>query len=225
MSKFTAIVLSAGKGRRMNSVIPKQYMNLYGMPVLVHSLKAFEKSDVDEIVIVCGTGDEEFVRTEIVEKYRIGKVTHIVEGGKERFNSVHNGLKACEGTDYVLIHDGARPFVSVEVINGNIRELEKYPALVTAVASTDTVKIVDDDGFVVSTPQRKNCYIIQTPQSFRYDIAREAYDMYGKESENGSDFFATDDAQVVETFMNIKVKVINGDYGNIKITNPSDLKD
>ena len=102
--------------------------------------------------------------------------------------------------------------------------LKEHPALVTAVVSTDTIKIVDDEGFVASTPERKNCYIIQTPQSFEYDIVKEAYDRYEKAVSEGTSFFATDDASVVEEYTNVKVRVINGDYGNIKITNPSDLK-
>lgn len=112
MSKFTAIVLSGGTGKRMNSDIPKQYMMLKDKPVLAHSLLAFEQSPVDDIVIVCGTGDEDYIIKEFVEKYGLSKVSAVCEGGAERYNSVYNGLKACKDTDYVLIHDGARPYVS-----------------------------------------------------------------------------------------------------------------
>lgn len=109
MAKYTAIVLSAGKGSRMGSSVHKQYLLLCGRPVIYYTLKAFEESQVDEIVLVTGEGEEEYCRKEIVEKYKLHKVTKIVKGGKERYHSVFQGLSACEHTDYVLIHDGARP--------------------------------------------------------------------------------------------------------------------
>ena len=164
MSKFTAIVLSGGTGKRMNSDIPKQYMMLKDKPVLAHSLLAFEKSPVDDVVIVCGAGDEKYIIKEFVEKYGLTKVSAVCAGGAERFNSVYNGLKACKDTDYVLIHDGARPYVTDEIIKRNIVEVQKYKAVVTSVKATDTVKIADDDGFVVSTPERKSVYFMQTPR-------------------------------------------------------------
>ena len=125
MSKFTAIVLSGGTGKRMNSDIPKQYMMLKDKPVLAHSLLAFEQSPVDDIVIVCGAGDEEYIIKEFVEKYGLSKVSAVCAGGVERYNSVYNGLKACKDTDYVLIHDGARPYVSDEIIKRNKTSLKK----------------------------------------------------------------------------------------------------
>ena len=160
MSKFTAIVLSGGTGKRMNSDIPKQYLMLKDKPVLAHSLLAFENSCVDAIVIVCGAGDEEYIKKEFVEKYSLKKVTAIAEGGAERYNSVYNGLLACKDADYVLIHDGARPYVSEDIIRRNMEEVVKYKAVVTSVKATDTVKIADDDGFVVSTPERKSVYFM-----------------------------------------------------------------
>ena len=116
-AKVTAIVLAAGKGSRMNSDVPKQYLTLLGKPVLFYSLQAFEKSDVDEIILVTGSGEQEYCKREIVEKYHFNKVAHIVEGGAERYHSVHHGLLATKNVDYVMIHDGARPLISEEVIN------------------------------------------------------------------------------------------------------------
>ncbi len=223
MSKFTAIVLSGGTGKRMQSDIPKQYLILKDKPVLAHSLLAFEESKVDDIVIVCGAGDEEFIRKEFVLKYGLSKVSAICAGGAERYDSVYNGLKACPDSDYVLIHDGARPYLSVEVIQRNIDEVIKYDAVVTAVQSLDTVKIADDEGFVTSTPDRKNVYLMQTPQTFKYELAFDCYDKYINETKKGTSVKATDDAQVVEMFSDIKVKLIEGDYSNIKITVPKDL--
>ena len=106
--KYTAIILSAGTGSRMKSNMPKQYMELLGQPVIYYSVKAFEDSPVDEIVIVCSADYIEYFRHSIIEKYGFKKVKAIVQGGKERYNSVYEGLKAANGTDYVLIHDGAR---------------------------------------------------------------------------------------------------------------------
>ena len=223
MSKFTAIVLSGGTGKRMQSDIPKQYLILKDKPVLAHSLLAFEESKVDDIVIVCGAGDEEFIRKEFVLKYGLSKVSAICAGGAERYDSVYNGLKACPDSDYVLIHDGARPYLSVEVIQRNIDGVIKYDAVVTAVQSLDTVKIADDEGFVTSTPDRKNVYLMQTPQTFKYELAFECYDKYINETKKGASVKATDDAQVVEMFSDIRVKLIEGDYSNIKITVPKDL--
>ena len=224
MSKFTAIVLSGGTGKRMNSDIPKQYMMLKDKPVLAHSLLAFEESPVDDVVIVCGAGDEEYIIKEFVEKYGLTKVSAVCAGGAERFNSVYNGLKACKDTDYVLIHDGARPYVTDEIIKRNIVEVQKYKAVVTSVKATDTVKIADDDGFVVSTPERKSVYFMQTPQTFEYSLALDSYSKLIEELNKDVKVQATDDAQVVEMYSDTKVKLIEGDYSNIKITVPKDLQ-
>ena len=224
MSKFTAIVLSGGTCKRMNSDIPKQYMMLKDKPVLAHSLLAFEKSPVDDVVIVCGAGDEEYIIKEFVEKYGLTKVSAVCEGGAERYNSVYNGLKACKDTDYVLIHDGARPYVTKEIIKRNIEEVQKYKAVVTSVKATDTVKIADDDGFVVSTPERKSVYFMQTPQTFEYSLALDSYSKLIEELNKDVKVQVTDDAQVVEMYSDTKVKLIEGDYSNIKITVPKDLQ-
>ena len=224
MSKFTAIVLSGGTGKRMNSDIPKQYMMLKDKPVLAHSLLAFEQSPVDDIVIVCGAGDEEYIIKTFVEKYGLSKVSAVCEGGAERYNSVYNGLKACKDTDYVLIHDGARPYVSDEIIKRNIEEVQKYKAVVTSVKATDTVKIADDNGFVISTPERKSVYFMQTPQTFEYKLALDSYSKLIEELEKEVKIQVTDDAQVVEMYSDVRVKLIEGDYSNIKITVPKDLQ-
>ena len=224
MSKFTAIVLSGGTGKRMKCDIPKQYMMLKDKPVLAHSLLAFEQSPVDDIVIVCGAGDEEYIKKTFVEKYGLSKVSAVCEGGAERYNSVYNGLKACKDTDYVLIHDGARPYVSDEIIKRNIEEVQKYKAVVTSVKATDTVKIADDNGFVISTPERKSVYFMQTPQTFEYKLALDSYSKLIEELEKEVKVQVTDDAQVVEMYSEIKVKLIEGDYSNIKITVPKDLQ-
>ena len=166
MAKYTAIVLSAGKGSRMGSSVHKQYLLLCGRPVIYYTLKAFEESSVDEIVLVTGEGEEEYCRKEIVEKYKLHKVTKIVKGGKERYHSVFQGLSACEHTDYVLIHDGARPFIEQEVIRHTMDEVQKKHACIAAVPVKDTIKKVDENGKVEDTPPRKSLYTVQTPQAF-----------------------------------------------------------
>ena len=223
MGKFCAIVLSGGKGKRMGSVVPKQYMMLHDKPLLAHSLIAFESSDVDDIVIVCAKGEEEYIKKEFVEKYSLKKVKKICVGGEERYDSVYNGLKECD-CEYVLIHDGARPYISDEIIKRNISEVQKYQAVVTAVNATDTVKIVDDKGYVVSTPDRNNVYFIQTPQTFEYNLVMKAYSLYMEDRAKGNSLKVTDDAQVVELYGKCKIKLIDGEYTNIKITVPSDIK-
>lgn len=223
MSRFVAIVLSAGIGSRMNSDIPKQYMMLKDKPVLAHSLLAFEESEADGIVIVCGKGDEEYIQKEFVDKYSLSKVTAIVEGGAERYNSVYNGLLACKDADYVLIHDGARPYVSQDIIKRNMEEVIKYKAVVTSVKATDTVKIADENGFVAATPERKSVYFMQTPQTFEYRLALESYSRLIEALKEETAVQVTDDAQVVEMYSDTKVKLIEGDYSNIKITVPKDL--
>ncbi|MCQ2518403.1 MAG: 2-C-methyl-D-erythritol 4-phosphate cytidylyltransferase [Lachnospiraceae bacterium] len=219
MSKSVAIVLSGGKGSRMNSDIPKQYMEVCGHPILFYSLRTFEESEIDEIVLVTAPGDEEFCRREIVEKYNLTKVGRIVAGGSERFNSVYNGLLAIEEADYVLIHDGARPFVTGDIISRNLEALKSDRAVVTGMPSKDTVKISDDEGYVSFTPNRANVWNVQTPQSFDFHLVKDAYTKL-LESKNTS---VTDDAQAVELFGNCRVRFVEGSYTNIKITTPDDL--
>ena len=121
--RTTAIILAAGKGSRMHSNIEKQFMELGGYPVIYYALKVFEKSPVDAIILVTGKKSVEYCRHEIVEKYHFTKVVSVVEGGENRYDSVYNGLCACRETDYVMIHDGARPFVTQDMIVRSIRTL------------------------------------------------------------------------------------------------------
>ena len=220
MAKYTAIVLSAGKGSRMGSSVHKQYLLLCGRPVIYYTLKAFEESPVDEIVLVTGEGEEEYCRKEIVEKYKLHKVTKIVKGGKERYHSVFQGLSACEHTDYVLIHDGARPFIGQEVIRHIMDEVQKKHACIAAVPVKDTIKKVDENGKVEDTPPRKSLYTVQTPQAFSYSLI---YDSYQKMIADGRED-VTDDAMVVEAYGKVPVYVIDWSYRNFKITTPEDLE-
>ena len=217
--KYAAIVLAAGSGKRMNSKVHKQYLIIQDRPVLYYSLKAFEDSAVDEIVLVVGKGEEEFCRREIVDKYGISKVKAIVEGGKERYHSVFEGLKQTSDADYVLIHDGARPFVNQDIIRRCMQEVQKYQACVVGMPVKDTIKIADEEGYAKQTPDRKNVWMIQTPQTFSYALIYEAYE----EMLKTEDTAITDDAMVLERIKGKKSKLIEGSYRNIKITTPEDL--
>ena len=217
--KYAAIVLAAGSGKRMNSQVHKQYLIIQDRPVLYYSLKAFEDSAVDEIVLVVGKGEEEFCRREIVDKYGISKVKAIVEGGKERYHSVFEGLKQTSDADYVLIHDGARPFVNQKIIRRCMLEVPEYQACVVGMPVKDTIKIADEGGYAKQTPDRKNVWMIQTPQTFSYALIYGAYE----EMLKTEDAAITDDAMVLERTKGKKSKLIEGSYRNIKITTPEDL--
>ena len=217
--KYAAIVLAAGSGKRMNSKVHKQYLIIQNRPVLYYSLKAFEDSAVDEIVLVVGKGEEEFCRKEIVDKYGISKVKAIVEGGKERYHSVFEGLKQTSDADYVLIHDGARPFVNQKIIRRCMLEVPEYQACVVGMPVKDTIKIADEGGYAKQTPDRKNVWMIQTPQTFSFALIYEAYE----EMLKTEDTAITDDAMVLERIKGKKSKLIEGSYRNIKITTPEDL--
>ncbi len=217
--KTAAIVLAAGSGKRMNSNVQKQYLLIYDKPVIYFALKAFEESKVDEVVLVTGKEDIEYCRREIIEKYGFKKVSGLVAGGKERFDSVYEGLKAVPDCDYVLIHDGARPLITPELINENIACVKTTGACVTAVPSKDTVKIADEEGYIRDTPSRSLVWLIQTPQSFQYKIVLEAY----QKREEANDNTVTDDAMAVEKYTHRKIRLLMGDYRNIKITTPEDM--
>jgi len=217
--KTTAIVLAAGSGKRMNSKVHKQYLLLKGKPVLYYSLKAFEDSRIDDIILVVGAGEIDFCRKEIVEQYGFKKVRAIVEGGKERYHSVYEGLKAAGETDYVLIHDGARPFVSQPIIERTLEAVCEYKACVVGMPVKDTIKIVDGDTFAKETPNRSMVWMVQTPQAFSYPLIYDAYTRMLADEDTA----ITDDAMVVERMTDYKVKLIEGSYENIKITTPEDL--
>ena len=217
--RHAAIVLAAGKGSRMKCDVPKQYLSLKGKPVLYYALKAFEESFIDEIVLVTGVGQEEYCQKEIVEHYGFQKVSHVIAGGKERYDSVYAGLLCCQDTDYVYIHDGARPFVTEEMIQRGYEAVKRTNACVMGMPSKDTVKLADPSGYIKETPDRKIVWNIQTPQIFSYDLIRGAYESIRKKDMTG----VTDDAMVVEQETGTKILLVEGSYQNIKITTPEDL--
>lgn len=224
--KVAAIVLAAGKGKRMQSSIQKQFLLLDGKPLLYYALKSFEESPVDDIILVTGEDEIEYCKTAVAEHFGFQKIRKIVSGGKERYHSVYEGLKALKemgyGTqDYVLIHDGARPFVTDEIIGRILSDVRLCGACAAGMPSKDTVKISDAGGFAVQTPERSFVWTIQTPQAFSYQLAASAYEkmMSCEEYQRG----ITDDAMVVETMTEHKVKLTEGSYRNIKVTTPEDM--
>ena len=217
----SAIILAAGRGQRMGTELPKQFLSMGDDMLLTKTIRVFEESSViQDIVLVTSEDWIGFCKTEIVDREGFRKVRKIVAGGKERYDSVYQGLLACPNADYVFIHDGARPFVTEEILVRTQEAVEKYEACAVGIPSKDTVKIVDEDGFVESTPPRKNVWNIQTPQAFSYPLIRAAYEVVRDNNMTG----ITDDAMIVERSRLAKVKLVMGSYYNIKITTPEDMK-
>lgn len=217
--KVSAIIVAAGKSSRMGGDKNKLYIDIDGMPVIARTLRVFEECDaVDEVVLVVNTNDMDFCREAIVEKYRLDKVKHIVAGGASRQKSVRNGLSVLGSTtDIVIVHDGARPFVTCEQIRESILASSEYGAAIVAVPVKDTIKVLDSRGFVSYTPGRDKLISVQTPQAFRHDLIIRAHEQAEKDGITG-----TDDAVLVER-LGHKVGIVGGSYDNIKITTPEDL--
>lgn len=225
--RTTAIVLAAGQGKRMQSGVHKQYLLIKDKPVLYYSLKAFEDSVIDDIVLVVGEGEEDFCQKEILDKYGFYKVRTIICGGKERYHSVAYGIRSINWEcDYIFIHDGARPFVDEGIIKRVFDEVRQSKACVAGMPVKDTIKIADEKGYVAGTPDRSRIWQIQTPQVFEKRLITAAYEKLLAEEKKllAEGVMITDDAMVVEYFMNTPVKLVQGSYENIKITTPEDLK-
>lgn len=219
--KCTAIVLAAGQGKRMGTEVQKQYLEIQGKPILYYSMVAFETSNIiDEIILVVGEGQVEYCEKEIVSKYGFRKVKAIVVGGKERYHSVWSGLSQISEEGIVFIHDGARPFLTEEMLQRAYESVLENKACVLGMPVKDTIKISDKASFAKETPERKYVWQVQTPQVFDVSLIKEAYRRL-MENENDT---ITDDAMVVETMLGRRVKLVEGSYKNIKITTPEDLQ-
>lgn len=210
------VIVAAGRGSRMGTAESKQYLLLQGKPIAVHTLEVFQQHErISEIVLVTGADDIERCQ-EWVTAYKLDKVTAVVAGGAERQHSVHRGLLQLD-TDWVMVHDGVRPFVQPEEIEACYQQASKSGAAVLAVPVKDTIKQVDSSGTVVSTPDRRSLWAIQTPQTFRLSNLLTAY-----ESAEQDGFLGTDDSSLAER-AGMAVAVVEGSYKNIKITTPEDL--
>ncbi len=229
-----AVVLAAGQGRRMQTKQKKQYLLLENKPMLYYSLQTFERSEcITDVIIVVGTDEETYVQSKIVDRFQFSKVRMIVEGGKERYHSVYNGLQAIteflfdtEYKCYIWIHDGARPFIGENILRRALDGVRKEKACVVGMPAKDTIKIADENDYIKTTPNRNSVWMIQTPQVFEYGLINLAYTRLMKEEDTlaAKGITVTDDAMVLETFTNKKVKLVEGDYKNIKITTPEDLQ-
>jgi len=212
--KVGAVIVAAGRGERMGGV-DKVFSPLGGEPVLAHSVSIFEHSQlVDRIVIVLREDSIER-GIKLVADRKWHKITDVCPGGIRRQDSVLNGLKLLSGCEWAIIHDGARPFVTEDMLKKGLEAAGESGASVAAVPVKDTIKRAGDNGFIVKTPPRDNLLAAQTPQVFRFDVIKKAYDRVAKD--------VTDDASLVEQ-TGIKVKVFTGSYDNIKITTQADLE-
>ena len=226
--------MAAGSGSRMKSGVAKQYMQLCGKPLIWYALHTIEKSSViDDCILVTGAEDISYVRDEIVARYGFHKVDSIVAGGKERYDSVYHALrviadgkmKVPNEDGYVFIHDGARPFLTEEILQRDYEEVQVSRACVTGMPVKDTIKVADQSGFALRTLDRSLVWQIQTPQVFDTLLIIEAYEKLMREKDRlfSEGVKITDDAMVVETLMDIPVKLVQGSYENIKITTPEDM--
>ena len=218
-NKNFAIVVAAGKGKRMGADINKIYLKLGDKPVIIHTLEAFcQAREIDGIVIVISSEDRNYFEEEVVEKYSFSKPILIVEGGKERQMSVYNGLMALpKDADIVAIHDGARPFVTADMVDRSVAGARKYGAVVMATPVKDTIKEASENLYASSTLDRNKLWAVQTPQTFAYELIIRAHEEAKKQG-----IVATDDSALVER-LGEPVKILRGSYDNIKITTWEDM--
>ncbi|SFA48524.1 2-C-methyl-D-erythritol 4-phosphate cytidylyltransferase [Parageobacillus thermantarcticus] len=214
--RYDVVIPAAGQGKRMKAGMNKQLMELQNEPLIVRTLKVFENDEWCRGIIVVINEAERTQFEQLFSRFHIKKITAIVGGGKERQHSVYNGLQAIKNSDIVLIHDGARPFVTIELIHQLVNEAKEHGAAIPAVRVKDTVKKVRGQ-FVEETVERSSLWAVQTPQAFHVSLALRAHEQAQKDG-----YIGTDDASLVERIGG-KVKIVEGDYRNIKLTTPDDL--
>lgn len=215
----TAIIVAGGKGKRMGQTLNKQFIKIGDKEILARTIEVFQNTaEIDEIIVVCSDDEIEYCKEKIILKYGLTKVVKIVPGGIERQDSVRNGINSCnKNTSIVVIHDGARPFVTSNIIKESVICAEEYGACTAAVPVKDTIKKVGEDKYSIATPKREGLYAVQTPQGFRYNLILEAH----KQAKD-MNIIATDDTMLIEN-MGVKVRIIAGSNMNIKITTREDL--
>jgi len=219
--RVTAVIPAAGSGIRMGLEDAKQYLELGGKPLLASTLRTFQECHlIDEIIIVVPEKDVDYCLQQIVQRYQLSKVYKVVSGGERRQDSVRNGIEAvADNSRWVLIHDGVRPFVSIELIEKVIKAARRFRAVITGLPVTETIKQAGSKGNVLRTIERRDLWLMQTPQIFR----REDIHLAHQEALKRGWTEATDDAFLVEK-IGISVKIIEGEERNIKITTPHDLQ-
>ncbi|GFE62496.1 2-C-methyl-D-erythritol 4-phosphate cytidylyltransferase [Geobacter sp. AOG2] len=219
--KSFALIPAAGMGKRMGASINKQYLHLAGMPIVARTISVFENAPfIDGIFLVTPADEIPYCREQVVEAHGFRKVVEIVPGGRERQNSVMNGLRAlrdrADDDDVVLIHDGVRPLISPELLRESIDVARVCDGALVAVPAKDTIKTVRE-GVVIGTPDRDTLWQAQTPQAFRFGLIFAAHAAAEQEG-----FMGTDDASLIER-RGGAVRIVRGDYRNIKITTPEDI--
>lgn len=212
------IIVAAGTGSRMKKGINKQFIKLNSKEIIAYTIdKFYNNENIDDIVVVIKKDEEDYFIENIINKYKFENIK-IAYGGAERQDSVYNGIKKLEkNCDIVLVHDGARPFITDNIIKKSIAQAKEHNAVVVGVKVKDTIKVVSEDGNIVDTPNRSYLWSVQTPQVFKYEIITKAYqDAYN------DNYYGTDDAMLVER-IGYNVKMVEGSYDNIKITTQEDL--
>lgn len=219
MMKISAIIPAAGRGRRMGGSVSKQFLSINNKPVLIHTLERINSLKIiDEIILVLPEDKVGWGEKEVKRKYRINKVLKVIKGGKERQDSVYEGLKEVnEKSDVVVVHDGIRPFFNLKIIQDAIPFLKIFDGVIEALPIHDTVKEVSGKGIILKTLEREKLYRAQTPQIFNYSVLKKAFI-----SAFNTKYYATDEAGLVES-VGGKIKILTGSRYNIKITNPDDL--
>ena len=219
MAKVSALIVSAGQGKRMGGCVSKQYLEVAGRPLLAYTLDKFQGHPlIEDIVVVTQEEERAYCQQEIMEKYSFTKVSGIVSGGKERQDSVYRGLLALpEDTEWVVVHDGVRPLITSEVITRVMEAAFAKGAAIVGVPAKDTIKVITAEQMVRETPLRQTLWHIQTPQVFKKELLVRAY-----EEAIASSWVGTDDASLVER-IGVPIIVVQGEYDNLKITTPEDL--
>ena len=219
-SKVCVLIPAAGKGSRMAHSVKKPYLKLAQKPILAHTIQRFEQnSAVDAIFVIVDQADFRDCRAAVLRPYPFTKVQELVEGGETRQMSVYNGVRALSAdVDFVIVHDGVRPFVTDDVIFECLTAADECGAAVAAVPVKDTIKVANESSFIVETPVRDRLWAVQTPQVFRKSLLEEAHQVA-----QARQLTATDDASLVEQ-LGFPVKLVKGSYANLKITTPIDLK-
>ncbi|TLY21838.1 MAG: 2-C-methyl-D-erythritol 4-phosphate cytidylyltransferase [Nitrospirae bacterium] len=219
LGRVVAVIPAGGTGMRMGADVPKQFLPLGGVPMVLHSLRAFDRApSVDAVILVVPREERQRALTDVIERYSVKKVQKVVAGGETRQQSVHNGLKETgPDVEIVVVHDAVRPFVTEDLIEQSIEAARKGGAVIVAVPMKDTPKLAGPDRQVQRTLDRDDLWLAQTPQTFRRDLLLEAYEKAAIER-----LQATDDAALVER-LGHKVGIVAGTWENIKITSPEDL--
>ena len=214
----SVIIVAAGRGTRMNMEINKAFIDIDGKQMVAHTIDTFYNCpEIDEIIVAVSKYDLNKFKEEIIKPHYFKNIK-VVVGGKERQDSIYNALKELDPkSEIVLIHDGARPFVKEETIVKLIDKTKDTGAAIVAVPVKDTVKVIDEEGMICSTPNRSKLWAAQTPQAFNRKLIVDAHEKAHNES-----FLGTDDSMLVER-LGVKVDIVEGSYENIKITTPEDL--